>query len=122
MKDFLSERKIAVKINRALSGSYKVENGTPQGSIISPLLFFIMINDVFKSIESSTGVVLFADNGALWKKRRNVQYVVNKRRKAIDIVEKWALEWGFRLSVDKTKTIFLQEGKKTGFKAKNMWK
>lgn len=44
IKQFLSERTIAVKINGIVSDSYRVENGIPQGSIISPLLFSIMIN------------------------------------------------------------------------------
>ena len=44
VKDFLSERKIAVRIHGALSTQYEVENGIPQGSIISPLLFSIAIN------------------------------------------------------------------------------
>ena len=48
VKDFLSGRRIMVKINEELSSEYMVENGTPQGSIISPILFLIMINDVFK--------------------------------------------------------------------------
>ena len=50
VKDFLSERKIAVRINGILSTQYEVENGIPQGSIISPLLFSIVINDIFKDV------------------------------------------------------------------------
>ena len=42
--------------------------GTPQGSIISPLLFNILINEVFTGIETEMGVSLFADDGAIWKR------------------------------------------------------
>lgn len=51
-----------------MSEVYEVENGTPQGSIISPLLFSVMINDIFKNVERNIGVALFADDGAMWKR------------------------------------------------------
>ena len=45
VKDFLSERVIRVRIGSEVSGGYTVGNGTPQGSVISPLLYRVMIND-----------------------------------------------------------------------------
>ena len=52
IKDFLFDRFIQVRIRTALSGRYMVDNGTPQGSVISPLLFSIMINYVFSQVQS----------------------------------------------------------------------
>lgn len=45
-----------------------MKNGTPQGCIVSPLLFSAMINDVFEEVELGLGFSLFADDGALWKR------------------------------------------------------
>lgn len=42
IKNFLTNRQIKVKIGNDLSHEYTLENGTPQGSVISPLLFIIM--------------------------------------------------------------------------------
>ncbi len=45
--DFLFDRTIEVRVGKDFSGMHPVENGTPQGSICSPLLFNIMINYIF---------------------------------------------------------------------------
>lgn len=68
IKNFLTNRKISVRVGKDLSENYTVENGTPQGSIISPILFSVMINDIFSNVCSSIGVSLFADDGAMWKR------------------------------------------------------
>jgi len=49
-----------------------------QPSDASPLLFIIMINDVFVQGPEDIGRSLFADDGAVWKRGRNVEYVVRK--------------------------------------------
>jgi len=44
--NFLTGRTIRVRVGNQLSKVIAVDNGTPQGSVISPLLFLIMINDL----------------------------------------------------------------------------
>ena len=72
--NFLFDRQIQVKVGVEYSRVYTVENGTPQGSVCSPLLFNIMINDIFSQVEQSIGKSLYADDGALWIRNRNVSY------------------------------------------------
>lgn len=61
-----------------MSRKYRVDNGTPQGSVINPLLFSIVINDVFSPVHYDIGGSLFADDGALWKRGKNVSHVKQK--------------------------------------------
>lgn len=90
-----------------MSNQYTVENGTPQGSVVSPLLFIIMINNIFLKIPVDIGRSLFADDGALWKRGRNMDYVVGKVQGAVDKVVEWGKEWGCRFSVEKPKVFSL---------------
>ena len=48
-------RKIQVRIGSDASGKYVVGNGTPQGSVISLLLFIIMINYIFSKVSAYIG-------------------------------------------------------------------
>merc|ERR1712035_111460 len=100
-----------------MSNQYTVGNGTPQGSVISPLLFIIMINDVFSKVPADIGRSLFADDGALWKRGRNMEHAIRKVQGAIDEVVEWGYDWGCRFSVEKTQTVFftrkrIEEGMK----------
>lgn len=68
VKDFLEGREIRVRIGGTLSRPHENENGTPEGSVLGPLLFSVMINNVFVEIQKGIGRSLFADDGALWKR------------------------------------------------------
>lgn len=50
IQDFLKERTIQARVGGVMSKTVETENSTPQGSIISPVLFNIMINDIFANI------------------------------------------------------------------------
>lgn len=49
-----------------------------------------MINDVFIEIENGMGILLFADDGEIWKRERNLEFIVKKPQGAIKKVEEWS--------------------------------
>ena len=57
---FLSDRSIAIRVDGYLSNPHSTNSGVPQGSIISPVLFILFINDLPSSTSSST--FSFADD------------------------------------------------------------
>lgn len=61
----------------------------------SPILFNVMINDIFSQVGAGVEKSLFADDGALWKRGRNVLYVVKSMQNAIKEVKKWTDMRGF---------------------------
>jgi hypothetical protein len=75
-------------VGTALSQTYKLENGTPQGSIISPLLFILMINDFPEFDDINTKVSLFADDSAIWRSEKNLKYNNKKLQQHLDIITK----------------------------------
>ena len=64
IKNFLRNRKVKVRVGTEFSDSRNVVNGTPQGSVISPNLFNIMINDMFDKC-NFIDFALYADDGLM---------------------------------------------------------
>ncbi len=55
-----------MRVGTEYSEVYHVDNVIPQGSVCSPVLFNIMINDIFDEIGAGIGTSLYAEDGALW--------------------------------------------------------
>lgn len=54
-----------------------------------------MIND-FSLVQGDIGRSLFADDGTLWKRGKNINYIMGKTQEAVNVVEKWSYSWGFK--------------------------
>lgn len=61
-----------------------------------------MINDIFDNLGYGVGCALFADDGAIWKRGWNVPQVISIMQIAIKKVEKWSIEWSFKMSTSKS--------------------
>jgi len=59
---FLSNRSAQVKVGRTLSNVVLLDNRSPQGSVISPLLFLILMNDYPTDLINGCQLSLFADD------------------------------------------------------------
>ena len=71
LHDFLSDREQVILANRVKSESSKVRSGVPQGTVLGPILFLILINDIDKNINSSSFVSLYADDTRITRKIQN---------------------------------------------------
>ena len=65
IKDFITDRIFQVQIGNERSSTRTLENGTPQGSVISPILFLIMINDM-SAVINVAHLSLFADDSTCY--------------------------------------------------------
>ena len=61
--NFLSDRSIAVVADGRCSSSRNINSGVPQGSVLSPLLFLIFINDLLEC--TSSPIHSYADDSTL---------------------------------------------------------
>ena len=67
VKAFLSKRTFPVRWKGTLSNSQRLDMGVPQGSVIAPLLFSIMLYDIDKIQKHDAIIILYADDLAIWK-------------------------------------------------------
>ena len=109
-KSFLHNRTMRVKIGSKLSIAHTLEMGIPQGSIVAPTAFSIMLADIkLLNIKNAT-MSLYADDLALWstsKYRRTVtdrfsKGEMNSFQRNVDLVSHYMTNNGFTLSPEKT--------------------
>jgi retron-type reverse transcriptase len=89
--DFLSFRKFRVRIGATLSTIQIQETGTPQGSVISPLLFILALNTIKEQIPKPVNHSLFADDLAIYLRGESVSTTMHHLQKTIENLEKWAI-------------------------------
>ena len=82
INDFLTDRSLRVKVHagNTLSQKFQLQNGRPtsQGSVISPVLFLLMINDIPSVNDNSTMCSLYADDSVLWRSGRNLTFIFSE--------------------------------------------
>lgn len=106
--DFLKDRKFQVKVGDSLSDQIKIETGVPQGSILSPILFTIFINDIIKLNQFPNHKIislLFADDLFAFVQDKNENRVKLLLQKYLDDLALWFNKW--RLNVAPKKCNFM---------------
>ena len=101
--NFLTNRKQKVMINGTFSRKSNVRSGVPQGSVLGPLLFLIMIGDIDKDIKHSR-VTSFADDTRI-STPLSLLDGEDKPKEDLEAVCNWARENSMKFNSDKLEII-----------------
>ena len=66
IEEYLTGRKMRVRVRGHESSWVLVRSGVPQGSVLGPLLFLLYVNELPTWIRSS--IAMFADDTKIWRK------------------------------------------------------
>ena len=109
---FLSTRATFVEINGTRSNKFFLNEGLPQGSAISPLLFLLFINDITDFTKEGATPSLFADDTAIWiQSGKDKQQATRAMQDNINGIAGWADEWKMKLNSDKTQVLIISTSK-----------
>ena len=108
VRKFLSGRKAKVEVNNEQGRTFTLNQGLPQGSAISPLLFIIFVNDITLDLNAKTMASLFADDTATWVQDGKIKETTKTLlQDEIDTILKWARTWKMAVNTDKTKLMVM---------------
>uniref|UniRef100_A0A8C5LTL8 Reverse transcriptase domain-containing protein n=1 Tax=Leptobrachium leishanense TaxID=445787 RepID=A0A8C5LTL8_9ANUR len=103
-QSYVSDRSQYVSISDSSSLPLPVTCGVPQGSILSPLLFTIFINDLPNVCKAST-VYMYADDTVVYTSKPNLPQLEEVLREQFTGVEKWIADNKCFLNTDKNVTM-----------------
>ena len=113
IKNFLTNRKFNVKVNNSLSDPFDQEEGVPQGSILSPILFEIKINSIVENLNPNMDSSLYVDDFCVcYSSRGGMPLLERQIQLQLGKLETWANENGFKFSPTKTTAVHFCEKRK----------
>ena len=104
LKSYLSEREQRVVVNGRCSAWAPVLSGTPEGGVLSSLLFSCYVNDLPDVIRSKC--LLFADDFKLYARVDSLEDV-HSLQTDLDRLCQWSAAWQLKLNPSKCKILSL---------------
>ena len=106
IKSFLNFRSFQVKVGSHLSEFHEQEEGVPQGSVLSPILFEIKINSITKMLKENIDCSLYVDDFLIcYRSKARMDTHERQLQLQLNKLENWANQNGFKFSPTKTKTV-----------------
>ena len=110
-KHLLENRQAFAKLGNNIAEKW-IGRGTPQGYLISVILWNMVMNNLLKRFPKRhpTDLIVYADDGAACAIGIDEHTVVNLLQNDIKIMEEWATQHGLKFAVNKTKAMILRKG------------
>ena len=112
IREFLKERFFRVKVDNVLSDEQVQENGVPQGSVLSVLLFAVKINSLAKELPTNDPgflISLFVDDLQISFRHSDPNVIKVKLQNSLDKIHNWSEKNGFKFSSTKTQLLHFKK-------------
>ena len=90
IQNFLQNQKFKVRLGSTFSASFRQEQGYPQGSILSIILFIVNINAIRQCLSHLTESSLFVDDFSISCCGKRMTYIERTLQTSINTIHKWA--------------------------------
>ncbi len=106
LKNFITgPRQFYVRMAHYTSRYFTATTGLPQGSVLSPILFNFMINDLFLDIPNDVHYSLYADDSAIWTSSADARWAFKTLQLALDRLSRWSRKNGLDFRAHKSATV-----------------
>lgn len=122
IQSFLTNRRVKLTFDgEIMNDSYDLHVGSPQGSPVSPILWLIYINQMFKSSSHlQVRIPSYSDDIAIVAASKSIQENCNKLQHAAEHLIKWGQSHNIQFDMKKTELIHFDSSKKSMKKSVNI--
>ena len=104
LNSFLMDRSFCVTLGGIESVSHPIRAGVPQGSILSPLLFNVLLHDI--PHDPSISISLFADDIAIYATGDDIAALASLLQNYLDQIQDWMKRWYQKINASKSKSMY----------------
>jgi hypothetical protein len=100
----LSQRKFGVSVKGEMPRPMEMLTGVPQGSVLSPKLYSMYINENFQTLD--VHLALFACDTCMYATDRKEGYSFRKLQRSLNSTDQRCKCWNIELNEDKTPAFY----------------
>eukprot|EP00116_Pleurobrachia_bachei_P001378 sb/3461640/ len=112
ISNWLRDRKLSVEFAGEKQIT-KISQGCPQGGVLSPLLWLIVIDDILKKGPKDIPALIngFADDLCCLAEGNDLKVMKQRMQKSATYINNWCKKQGLQLSANKTVLVLFKKGK-----------